>query len=67
MTNGERIRNMTDEELAIFLEAIACNSHGWCEDCKTLKGEPCDGLKDESNSLVEIRLKWLKVEVEEDD
>lgn len=67
MTNGDRIRNMSDEELAIFLEAIKCNSHGWCEDCGTLKGEPCNGFKDESNSLVKERLDWLKEEVEEDD
>jgi len=64
MTNADRIRNMTDEELAFFLEAIECNSHSWCEDCKTLNGEPCDGMKDALNVLVKERLDWLKKKVE---
>ena len=64
MTNGDRIRRMSDEELAIFLEAIECSSHHWCEECTTLKGKPCNGLNDTSNALVADRLKWLKAEVE---
>ena len=62
VTNADRIRSMTDEELAKFLEAITCETHGWCDECKSLKGEYCHGLNDESNSLVQERLKWLKSE-----
>ena len=63
MTNADRIRSMTDEELAKFLEAVTCETHGWCNECKSLKGDYCHGLNDESNSLVQERLKWLKSEV----
>lgn len=64
VTNADRIRNMSDKDLAIFLEAVECNSHGWCDECETLKGNPCNGLKDESNALVKERLDWLKEKVE---
>lgn len=64
MTNADRIRAMTDEELAIFMEAIECNGHGWCEDCQTLKGNPCNGLQNVDNPLVKERLDWLKEKVE---
>lgn len=63
MTNADRIRSMTDEELAKFLEAITCETHGWCDDCPSLEGNYCHGLNDESNSLVQERLEWLKLEV----
>lgn len=63
-TNADRIRNMTDEELAKFLESVTCETHGWCDDCTSMRGEYCHGLNDESNSLVQERLKWLKSEAE---
>ena len=42
-TNADRIRSMTDEELAewfgnmIYPECVCCpaDNDGWCEDCKT--------------------------------
>lgn len=63
MTNADRIRSMTDEELAKFIEAVSCNSHGWCDDCKSLKGDYCHGLNNENNPNVLKRLEWLKSEV----
>lgn len=55
MTNGDRIRAMTDEELAKWL----CSTHGscasWCPVSGDCDGEDCDrGLLD-----------WLKQEVSE--
>ena len=64
MTNADRIRNMSDKELAILLQATECASHGWCDECQTLKGNPCNGLKDESNALVKEKLDWLREKVE---
>ena len=63
MTNADRIRSMSDEELAKILVAVACETHGWCDECTSLLGNYCHGLNDESNSLVQERLKWLKSEV----
>lgn len=63
MTNADRIRSMTDEELAKFLEAVTCETHGWCDDCRSIRGNYCHGLNDDSNSLVQERLAWLKSEV----
>lgn len=55
MTNADRIRSMTDEELAdwfgdmIYPECVCCpaDNVGWCKDCKTkwldwLKEEVCE-------------------------
>ena len=62
-TNADRIRAMSDEELAKFLVAVACETHGWCDECTSLLGNYCHGLNDESNSPVQERVKWLKSEV----
>ena len=51
MTNAERIRNMTDEELAMRLEAYICKVVGECE-----AGVNC----------IECTMNWLKQEVQED-
>lgn len=53
MTNGEKIRAMTDEELAIQLEAFICHN---VEECRR-----------EDISCTECALKWLKQEVSEDE
>lgn len=52
MTNGDRIRAMTDEELADFLDGFLCYQVGEC------RAEDID--------CQECRLKWLKQEVSED-
>lgn len=54
-TNADRIRNMTDEELAVFLEEVADG----CDSCPMLK--ECT-YSDEEISEKQIRLKWLKQE-----
>lgn len=52
MTNGDRIRSMTDEELADFLDGFLCYQVGACRapdiDCQ------------------ECCLKWIKQEVQKD-
>ena len=54
MTNGDRIRQMTDEELAEFLDRTS--------DCQTCSENPskchCE--------CFERRLEWLRKEVDED-
>ncbi len=45
MTNGDRIRNMSDEELTKFLNVIICNSKGWCQDCPSMYGDYCNGFQ----------------------
>ena len=64
MTNADRIRNMTDEELAKFIHAVGCNSH-YGDDCgfpfcHSMKGNLCHGIKDNTDART---LKWLKSEV----
>ena len=64
MTNADRIRNMTDEELAKFIRAVECNSH-FGDDCgfpfcHSMKGNLCHGIKDNTDART---LEWLKSEV----
>lgn len=65
MTNADRIRNMTDEELAKFIHAVGC-----CRNfggipcgypfCHSMEGNLCHGIKDSTDART---LKWLKSEV----
>ena len=58
MTNGDRIRAMTDEELAFF---ICCR----CRDCSIVTcpgAELCNGKDGIANGMV----KWLKQPVEDE-
>lgn len=55
LTNGDRIRQMTDEELADILELSGC------ENCPYLNNN-CGGRKCRKGFL-----KWLKQEVSEDE
>lgn len=57
-TNGDKIRAMTDEELAEFIDTVTdCCSDGWmCDKCP-IKSIGCD-----KDSFIE----WLKQEVSED-
>lgn len=50
-TNADRIRELNDEELSKFIEAIRCNSHFADEECgfpicQSMNGNLCNGLKD---------------------
>ena len=60
-TNADRIRSMTDEELAEFLE-----SYSVCENCEYLHGERCSlenpCVHGFANAMAH---KWLRKEVEE--
>lgn len=62
-SNADRIRSMTDEELAKFIESVQCYSHGWCEKCSSLNGDYCKGIRvNEPDADI---LDWLKQPVEE--
>ncbi len=63
MTNGERIRDMSDEELAKFIESVQCYGHGWCEKCSSMNGDYCNGMR--ANEPDEDILRWLKQPVGE--
>lgn len=63
MTNGEKIRGMTDEELAKFIESVQCYGHGWCEKCSSMNGDYCNGMR--ANEPDEDILRWLKQPVED--
>lgn len=61
MTNAERIRNMTDEELAEFLAELNA-----CEKCKYDSSMGCLFENPCTKSFAEaMALEWLKAEVEE--
>lgn len=56
-SNADRIRSMTDEELAIWISSIT-----WCEYCPIR--EHCDEAI-QTRFCKEILLEWLKAEVSE--
>lgn len=62
-TNADRIRSMSDEELAKFIEAIRCSSHFSDEECgfpicQSMNGNLCNGIKDKEPD--EDFLHWLQ-------
>ena len=65
MTNADRIRSMSDDELATHLHDIGwdchlCAEHGRLDNEPLLLGEKCD------EKCVEHCLEWLKKPAEED-
>ena len=52
-TNADRIRSMTDEELAEF-----CGRNAGCAECVAKVGDDCEECR-------EVWLEWLKQEVKE--
>lgn len=61
--NADRIRSMTDEELAKFIKSVQCYSRGWCEECSSIDGKYCNGIEEhEPYSKI---LEWLKQPMEE--
>lgn len=63
ITHAQRIRNMSDDELAKFIKSVQCYSHGWCEKCSSMNGDYCNGMR--ANEPDEGILDWLKQPVEE--
>jgi hypothetical protein len=65
MTNADRIRNMTDEELAIFINSARCDAlyGSECEQpyCEGMCGNSCNDEKHIDKHL----LQWLQAEVKE--
>ncbi len=60
MTNGERIRNMTDEKLAVFLNRILrhCREESCDDGCPMADCCACD---------CDWQEEWLKQEAQEDE
>lgn len=65
-THADRIRNMTDEELAIFINSARCDAlyGSECEQpyCEGMCGNSCNTEKHIDKHL----LKWLQAEVEDE-
>lgn len=66
MTNADRIRNMSDEELCQFIRCARCDAlyGSECEQqpyCKGMLGERCTSVGRMDKGL----FKWLKAEVKE--
>ena len=57
MTNGDRIRNMTDDELAKFMCLV---KDKLCFGCSFSHMDECEGI-----SCEEARKQWLKKEAED--
>ena len=61
MTNADRIRNMSDEELADFLVRVNC---AYAEDCMVgIEVCKCDDCAD--MDCVDCFLEWIQAEVKE--
>lgn len=65
MTNADRIRSMTDEELAKFIDAVKCcflygDECGYPY-CHSMKGDYCNGIAEKTNMN---HLAWLQSEAE---
>lgn len=68
MTNADRIRNMTDEELVKFMDSVICSATYGDGDgcafpiCKSMCGKLCNVIKENTNKYY---LEWLQAEVKE--
>ena len=63
MTNGDRIRNMTDEELHNFIRSVRCCS-SFGDDCgypycHSMRGNLCNGIRINKDDDL---LQWIKAE-----
>lgn len=58
MTNADRIRNMTDEELAVLLEKIVASNGDCLFNCNEYTSAMCIDCK-------QCYLNWLQKEVQE--
>lgn len=64
-TNGEHIRNMTDEELAKWISGGAMHSDSACSYCEHNKNKTCTGVECAGKTDAEIIMEWLQKPVEE--
>ena len=64
MTNADRIRNMTNEELVVFLDGFS----GRCLDCaEDAKNESCPIYKEGHYCRPQEIMEWLQQPAKEDD
>ena len=64
-TNADRIRAMSDEELAKWMSGGALHSDSVCSYCDRNKMEFCDGAECSNKTDAEIILDWLKQPVKD--
>lgn len=75
MTHGDRIRQMSDEELAQFVHSVACATRFAIDDsccpgnliypfCVSVMGNYCNGIAKCSGYVHNDWLKFIKTEVE---
>ena len=64
MTNADRIRAMTDEELVVFLDGLSCN----CVECNENYGsnEECPIYKEGHYCRPKDIMDWLRQPMKED-
>lgn len=64
MTNADRIRTMTDEELAKFITSMDFDCADYCDSFELGCAFNCERLTDPYKKDKEVALKWLQSEVE---
>lgn len=64
-THADRIRRMTDEELAKWISGGAMHSDSACSYCEYNKNKTCTGVECAGQTDTEIILEWLRKPVEE--
>ena len=65
MTNADRIRAMSDEELAKWMSGGALHSDSVCSYCDRNTMKFCDGAECGNKTDAEIILDWLKQPVKD--
>ena len=63
-TNIDRIRNMSDEELAKFINGGAMYSDSACSYCRHNKEKTCTGKECQGKTDTDIIMEWLKQPME---
>lgn len=65
LSNAERIRRMSDEELEKFIRSVQCCSHYGTDCgypfCHSMNGDLCNGIRDNTDTIL---LEWLRKEIE---
>ena len=65
-TNGDKIRSMSDAELAKWISGGAMHSDSACSYCEYNKNKTCNGSQCQDVTDAEIITKWLQQPVKEE-
>lgn len=63
-TNGDKIRDMNDIELAKWISGGAMQSDAACSFCRHNKEKTCTGAECQNKSDVDIIMEWLRESAE---